>query len=1307
MNNTNGATTGNDGISEPFQPRPTREQWTPQDLNDNRYGALIRSGLYLRDRKSNDSKFDLIAETVQTEIEERKAADDSLDERVTTLEDNQGNIDAWKQPLADEVKARKDGDENLGNRLDIETSARISADSKLTDDLRLETANRTSADSKLQGQITQEIADRTDADTKLDTRLTKVTNDLTIETQERKTDDLTISQNLQALEDELGTAAYKNTGNNAGEVVILDENGKISDSVIPSFVVNQTYVVTSEEEMLALNANVGDIAVRTDIHETFFLQKVPASELSNWIEALAPTDGVTSFNGQKGAIVYTPPVTSVNGKTGDVVIESSKQNYFTAYANSKDGKTGFSIDYPNFNLAPHTDMLMNKNNEFVWGNRGSATATILYEEVTIPDEPLIKNGIRTTQTATGQSGWRAPYYSQTPTASLPCEPNTEYTASAWVKNNASTDVNINLTLGVSANEDQTSPKFLLGGIAVPADGNWHLISYTHKTNADSKFMWTYVYTANGTTSADFTFAGYKLENGKNATSWMPKADEATLANIPKYLGTLLTSNDVQSTDPKDYKWTVNQDTTAIQKAIDDSKGFVGVLPTNQGGTGRTDGLSQGSYVGVAGVVDLNTLLPTVYSVKYYNVWGGTVARNFPSNVMEGVLEVGRRDGNVGYQMFHATGSDKIFYRRWGTTSGVTTWGGWIEIGEIANKLATARNLQVLLSTTQPQSFDGSANATGIGVKGTLPVSNGGLGNTTGSAQDLVSNEVPVNSDLNTYLNAGWYKNTYATGITNMPKGTLGTWFSLEILKVDDTNVIQRYYDIPSGKWFTRRYYDSPAVWSGWEEIGAGAGGTGSVMYGGSFGWGNTPFTGADSLRMRSTGAVTNIKGISNIVTADAENGVALFTNPTSKPITVILNPSYSAGRSTGSADTLPKKVNVSMTNADINGGIGDDAHLSDGAGSILAMANVGYTNNQSLMPTMFTIPANGKFRLSFEIDGYGALSDTYLVSANTTYIAFREDAKVQTEAISIPWKPLTGQNSGVAGEYKKIGSWTAVRWEVTTPKAGTYFLGSLPADAAPTKGVMKIVPAWSVTASDNVHIQVNEATIQDPGRVQLLNALNNTLYKGQMVFNNDSAETVSVPYLADYDIDLPNNSITVGKIVDGIGTQYAMDPSVGMYAKTREFQTFVTSSGLLINTLDSSGNTLKSYNWNPITGIKLANDVPWTDFPLNTIEWVNQGGDWTCRYKVSNNVLYIEGRIHSIQQVPVSTQNVAMGTVPGIGLDRNTTYTCRTTNGLDVHIDVSKTGAFTFQGAWSGGTKSAMGASDLLNMSFTIPLKDL
>lgn len=102
-----------------------------------------------------------------------------------------------------------------------------------------------------------------------------------------------------------GTAAAKNVGTAAGQIPILDANGKLSDSVIPAIAISEPNTVASETEMLALTAQEGDIAIRTDGTGTWILKQEPASTLANWVQLKAPTDVATSVNGKTGNIVLS------------------------------------------------------------------------------------------------------------------------------------------------------------------------------------------------------------------------------------------------------------------------------------------------------------------------------------------------------------------------------------------------------------------------------------------------------------------------------------------------------------------------------------------------------------------------------------------------------------------------------------------------------------------------------------------------------------------------------------------------------------------------------------------------------------------------------------------------------------------------------------------------------------------------------------------------------------------------------------------------------------------------------------------
>lgn len=102
-----------------------------------------------------------------------------------------------------------------------------------------------------------------------------------------------------------GTAASKNVGTAAGNIPILDGAGKLNTSVLPGLALTSTNVVASQTAMLALTAEPGDIAVRTDLSKTFILKTAGASTLANWQELLTPTAGVSSVAGKTGSVTLT------------------------------------------------------------------------------------------------------------------------------------------------------------------------------------------------------------------------------------------------------------------------------------------------------------------------------------------------------------------------------------------------------------------------------------------------------------------------------------------------------------------------------------------------------------------------------------------------------------------------------------------------------------------------------------------------------------------------------------------------------------------------------------------------------------------------------------------------------------------------------------------------------------------------------------------------------------------------------------------------------------------------------------------
>lgn len=70
--------------------------------------------------------------------------------------------------------------------------------------------------------------------------------------------------------------------------------GKVPPSQMPPLTINQTHSASSQAAMLALPAATGDVVVRTDTGETFFLAGTPASTLGNWVLMATTSAAVAS-----------------------------------------------------------------------------------------------------------------------------------------------------------------------------------------------------------------------------------------------------------------------------------------------------------------------------------------------------------------------------------------------------------------------------------------------------------------------------------------------------------------------------------------------------------------------------------------------------------------------------------------------------------------------------------------------------------------------------------------------------------------------------------------------------------------------------------------------------------------------------------------------------------------------------------------------------------------------------------------------------------------------------------------------------
>ena len=118
----------------------------------------------------------------------------------------------------------------------------------------------------------------------------------------------------------LGTAATANTGSASGNVLVVGSDGKIPSSVLPDIAITDTYVVSSQAAMLALTAQKGDLAVRTDVSKNFILKATPASTLSNWVELETPEAYVHPTFTERASGLYKITVNNNGHVTGATAV---------------------------------------------------------------------------------------------------------------------------------------------------------------------------------------------------------------------------------------------------------------------------------------------------------------------------------------------------------------------------------------------------------------------------------------------------------------------------------------------------------------------------------------------------------------------------------------------------------------------------------------------------------------------------------------------------------------------------------------------------------------------------------------------------------------------------------------------------------------------------------------------------------------------------------------------------------------------------------------------------------------------------
>lgn len=87
-------------------------------------------------------------------------------------------------------------------------------------------------------------------------------------------------------------------------VATLAADGKIPTSQLNPIAINDTFVVNSESAQVTLNAQTGDVCVRTDLNTTFINNGGLSGTISDWTELISPGK-VVSVNGKAGAVTLS------------------------------------------------------------------------------------------------------------------------------------------------------------------------------------------------------------------------------------------------------------------------------------------------------------------------------------------------------------------------------------------------------------------------------------------------------------------------------------------------------------------------------------------------------------------------------------------------------------------------------------------------------------------------------------------------------------------------------------------------------------------------------------------------------------------------------------------------------------------------------------------------------------------------------------------------------------------------------------------------------------------------------------------
>ena len=225
------------------------------------------------------------------------------------------------------------------------------------------------------------------------------------------------------------------------------------------------------------------------------------------------------------------PIANGGTSTSDGVINT------TAYANSADGKDGFTTVYPNLNLLTNTKITQGDIDSKIWAPIGASSLSV-----------GSNNGIKVINNG-GDIGSIGGFSYIKPTN---VNAGDTITLSCYIKNTGTVDIkNFSISIAFYGKSRSYPTK---DNLVIPNDGKPYFFSLTTIVPSGSDVAiprWFDVATAVNEKHI-FEVDEMKLEKGPIATPWMPSASEVTVEDYPKYVGF---SNSIKpNKKSSDYNW---------------------------------------------------------------------------------------------------------------------------------------------------------------------------------------------------------------------------------------------------------------------------------------------------------------------------------------------------------------------------------------------------------------------------------------------------------------------------------------------------------------------------------------------------------------------------------------------------------------------------------------------------------------------------------------------------------------------------------------------------------------------------------